>query len=151
MTVNYTLALVITTLMVSGLFLGMNTLLENERREALRSEFAVLGNRITADLAAADRLAQTVSGPDQRVTVSTTIPDTVAGQKYTMTVVSDGVDADGDPAVEYYDVTVYLDSKGLGVNRSISLRTVTPVAYSRLPGGDYEIVYDGTDMEVQND
>lgn len=146
---NYTLALAITAILISGLFVGMSTFLKDTRRTAVDSEFDVLGNRIASDVAAADRLAQASEGP-AAVEVHTDIPATVGGVSYTVLITSSGVDVDGDGTDDHYDVTVYLDTGGLGLNESVSLRTAHEVE-GQFGGGAYVIELDGASLEVERD
>lgn len=142
--VNYTLSLAIITVMIAGLFMGMSTFLQNERESAVQSEFDVLGNRVAADLAVADRLNQS-AWSDATVRVATTVPEQVAGQGYEITIVSSSV---GSP-VKYYDVTIYLESNGLSVNRSVSVRTRSKVEPGSISGNNYVIVYDESDQQLE--
>lgn len=143
--INYTISLVIVTVMMSGLFLSMSGFLEDERERTTRSELTVLGNRIAADIATADRLALTVE--DGRVEVRTTIPRSVAGSEYEVDVTSSGFDGGTDS----WNVTISLRASDTGVSQTVSVRTDHEVVDSDLNGGPYVVTSDGTVVEVDDD
>lgn len=142
--VNYILSLVIVTMIISGLFIGMNGFVQTERKNTVRSEFDVLSNRLTADLAAADRLAQTTSGPTASVEVYTEIPQQVAGVGYEIEITA-------TDAGDYYDVTIRLTSNRFGIERVAEVRTANEVVDTTVSGGPYVITFDGSTLEVDND
>jgi hypothetical protein len=148
---NYTLSLVIMAMLLAGLFMGMNTFLENERRNAVTQESEVLANRMAADVAAVDRLAQTTAGPDPRVSIEVPVPSKVAGIDYVVTVTSTGVNKDGVDPKEYWDVNVSIAARSLEVNETVSLRTDNEVEFAEFGGGNYVVVYGGDSMEVVRD
>lgn len=143
--INYTLSLVIVTLLISGLFMAMSDFLDNEREHVTRSELEVLGNRIAADIATTDRLARTTR-TDAQVEVRTNIPTEVAGSQFGVTITS------SSPAgIDHYDVEIQLKAPVVGVSKNVSTRTSTEVVGSTLNGGRYEVVYDGSTLEVTDD
>lgn len=142
--INFTLSLVIVTLLMSGLFMSVSGFLDTERERVTRSEFEVLGNRIAADISTVDRLAQTTDG-DAEVRVTTKIPARVGGTDYEVTITSSQFASTG-----YYDVEVQFRAPEVGVSRNVSTRTDFAVVGSKLIGGRYTVVYDGTDIEVND-
>lgn len=141
--INYTLSLIIVTVLISALFMSMSDYLESEREQVTRSELEVLGNRVTADIATVDRLARTTAG-DDRAEIRTGIPQEVAGVSYSLRITS-------TPTGSYYDVEVQLRAPEGDVTRNVSVRTETPVTTSTLAGGSYAVVYDGSTIEVDDD
>lgn len=143
--INYTMSLIVVTVLISGLFIATNDFLEDERENVTRSELEVLGNRIAADVATTDRLARSTDG-DARVEVRTTIPRSVAGSEYEVTITS------SSPAdIEHYDVEIQLRAPGTRVTKNVTTRTAFAVEDSHLNGGPFEIVYDGSTIEVNDD
>lgn len=142
--INYTLSLIIVTVLIAGLFVAMSGYLETERENVTRAELEVLGNRIAADIATADRLARTTE-TDARVEVRTTIPRSVAGSEYEVTITS------SDPGLnEQFNVEIELRAPTVGVSKNVSTRTEIEVDNSNLHGGPFEVVYDGTTIEVKD-
>lgn len=142
--INYTLSLIIVTVLISALFMSMSDFMGDERERVTRSELEVLGNRITADIATTDRLARATDG-DARTEIRTDIPPDVAGVDYSVTITS------ATAGSGYYDVEVQLRAPAVDVNRNVSVRTSTEVSNSRLIGGSYRVVYGGSTIEVKND
>jgi hypothetical protein len=141
-TINYTLSLIIVTLLISGLFIAMSGYLETQRERVTRSEFDVLGNRLAADIATTDRLAR--AGDDAQVEVRTAIPAAVAGIDY-------NVDVESTPfkSSNWHNVTITLRSPRLGVERTLRVRTANEVGDSSLSGGPYEVHYHDSSGELE--
>lgn len=140
--INYTLSLIIVTVMMAGLFISMSTYLDDERERVTRSELSVLGNRITADIATADRLARTSDGG--RVEVRTSIPPAVAGVDYVVDISSTQY-----RSTNYWNVTVTLKSSTVSVEKTVKVRTAHEVADSSLNGGPYIVRYRGNADEIE--
>lgn len=151
-TVNYTLSLVIVTVLMAGLLVGASNHLDAQREQTVRSEFDVIGNRLAADIGAADALAQRTTGtPDDEMVLRTSLPAETAGAGYEITV--NATDFGG-----YHLVEVQFVSLETSVNREVTLKSRTPVVNSTLSGGSYEIAYVDDDgdgvpdsLEVEND
>lgn len=141
--INYTLSLMIVTLLMAGLFISMGGYLEDERTRATRSELDVLGNRIAADIAAADRLAETSSNDaGAEVRVVTRIPEAVAGTEYYASISSSG-------GPDRWTVSIELVAPTVNVERTVTTTTRFEVVDSRLSGGRYRVVYDGAAGEIE--
>ena len=141
---SYVLTLTIVTLLVSGLFISTSSFVDGQRERAIQSEFEVIGNRVAANLAAADRLAQSLDGSGH-VSIAESLPDSVAGSTYRITVSKNG----GGPP---YDLTLQLASTDPRVNVSVSVRTQTEVVESTVVGGEVTVVLTASDkLEVRNE
>lgn len=140
-TVNYTLSLVIVSVLMSGLFISVSGFIETEQRRVTRAEFDVLGNRIAADIATTDRLARTTRA-NSAAEVETGIPPRVAGAGYEVTITS-------QPAGSgQFLVEIRMESEDVDVSRNVSTRTEFEVVNSRLTGGPYVVSFDGSTLEV---
>lgn len=137
--VNYSQALIITTILLAGLMLATAGEVRTQRDRTVESEFQVLSNRIAADLSAADRLVTTLeddTDPGQNaVSVTTTLPPSVAGAGYSAEISST---SSGDG----YRVEVTLDADRGDTQLTYHLKTSTEVLDSTISGGEYTIVYD---------
>jgi len=135
---GYVLNLGVATLLVTILLLSAGTLVEDQRDRAAETELDVVGERVVADLAAADRLART--NDPTTVRVEADIPARVAGSYYTVRVNESG---NGD---------VVLDADQPDVRVVVPFDTTTEVAPSTVDGGDLAVVYDpGNDTLVVTD
>lgn len=132
--VGYVLGLVIATLLISGLLIATGDVIGDRREAIVRGELEVVGQRISAGLATADRLAQT--GGD-RVSLEVAVPRRVAGASYTVEV---------DAARQ----VVVLETTDPAVTVSVPFRNRTAVATTTATGGDVEIVLDGGRLEVRS-
>lgn len=124
--VGYTLSLALTAVLISGLLIAAGGVVESRQEQAIRSELVVVGERIAADLMAADRLV-VAGGTEVRLTVS--LPEEVAGTGYRITLnrsppTPQIVLTSGDPAV-----TV-----------TVPFETTTPVVAGTVRSGDVQVV-----------
>src|SRR6056297_2855992 len=88
-TVNYALNLVVATLLVGGVLTATGGMVQDRRESAIRTELSVVGERVAADLMAADRLAEVgTAGPgtDPTVSLSVTLPERVGGTRYDVSI-----------------------------------------------------------------
>lgn len=114
-TLGYALTLGITTLLVSGLLIVGGTFIEDQREQATQTEYRVVGQRLAADLTAADRLLATADEGGS-VTVERSFPGKIVGRNYRVGInrVPDTQRyhiriRSGDEAI---DETVHVRSKG---------------------------------------
>lgn len=138
-TLGYTLNLTVATLLISGLLMAGGGFVEDQRERTIRSELHVVGQQISANVAAADRLASTAKTGDA-VVVSQDLPEEVAGARYTIAVETDGSE-------EY--LTLSTDSPDVSVR--VNLATETRVAPTDISGGDVQIrvTYDPKTLELE--
>lgn len=139
-TLGYVLTLGITMLLLTGLVAAAGTYVETQREQVIRSELTVIGEQLSADLAAIDRLARTW-GTDREV-VTRQLPAEVAGTSYTVEVVNPGPPGSGS--------YLRLTSTDPELTVEVDLELNTAIAGGSVGGGDLEIVYDGTDLEVHD-
>lgn len=137
---GYVLTLGISMLLITGLVAGAATYVEDQREQVIRSELTVIGEQLSSDLAAVDRLAQTW-GTDREVVIRH-LPADVAGTTYTVEVVNPGPPGSGS----YLELT----TSDPAVTVTVDLELDTTIGDGSVDGGAVEIVYDGTDLEVRN-
>ncbi|PSP55193.1 hypothetical protein BRC82_06710 [Halobacteriales archaeon QS_1_67_19] len=124
-TVNYVLNLAIAALLVGGVLTATGGMVEDRRESAVRTELSVLGERIAADLMAADRLA--VAGEEPTVAASVSLPDRVAATRY-------------EVAIETAPTSrLVLRSEHPEVSVTVGLTHETPIAETTVRGGDLRI------------
>lgn len=144
-TVNYTLSLVVLTVLLSGLMLASSNYLESQQEQMVKSELEVLGNRLASDLNAADRLASKAAGePSDDVRIQTWIPAETAGASYHFELSS-------SPAGDAYLVTIAVRSPEVSVGVEVSLKTRHPIAggSSEFSGGEYVVELDPAADELE--
>lgn len=135
---GYVLNLGVATLLVTILLLSAGTLVEDQRDRAAHTELDVVGERLVADLAAADRLART--NDPTAVRVEADVPVRVAGSYYTVRVNESG-NGDVVLAADQPDVRVV-----------VPFETTTPVRAATVNGGGLAVVYEpGNDTLVVTD
>lgn len=135
--VNYTMSVMIVTVMLSGLILATSDQLQSQQERTAELEIDVLTNRVAADLTAADRLARsTENTTDDEVAVRSSLPHTVAGMSYTVRINGTEIEAG-----EAYHVTVEIETTRHGIIEQASLKTGTPVEDAFFGGGDYVVEY----------
>lgn len=139
-TLSYVLTLSITTLLVTGLLVGIGGFVEDQRERAVRSELRVIGQQIAADVQAADRFVQ--SG-DTSFTIRRDLPADVVGRSYRVAVVVD--DPGNDPPLDTY---LRLTANDPDVGVEIDLVVRTDIAESSFTGGSVSVTYDSGKLEA---
>lgn len=133
--VNYVLGLGIATLLIGGLLVGTGAVLEDRQESAARSELRVIGERVSASVAMADRLAQTDGAVS--IELESPAPSRVAGQTYTIRLNATSEE-------------VVLETVDESVTVRVPFVNTTTVASSSATGGDVEIVLNAADeLEVR--
>lgn len=129
---GYSLALGITMLLISGLLISMGGLVDNQRERSVRSGLEVIGQKLAADVTAADRLVVAGSIGSLQASVTHDLPETVAGSTYTVRLRPTGSDPELVLATRNPDVTV-----------TVTMATTTSVSTSSAGGGTIRVRYDG--------
>jgi len=137
--VGYVLTLGISTLLMSGLLIAAGGFVDTQREQTTESELQVIGQQVSADIAAADRLHRTDGATD--VVIRRELPDSVVGSQYTVFVRSDN---DGPT-----DVYLRLRTVRPEVTAEVGVTNETNVAESAAGGGEIEIRVTGAgNLEV---
>ncbi len=139
-TLNYVLALAVVTVLISGLFMAANDVVETQRERSINSELTVLGNQVASDLSALDRLVIASEGKGT-ARISSDLPDTVAGKTY-------AIDLQDSPIADRYEIELSTQEPSVAV--TIVVRLDTPLASTNLTSGDLVLAYDGSTIEVEN-
>lgn len=137
--VNYVVLLGVLAVLVSVVIVGTTDYVGDQRERVIRSELEVLGNRLAADLTTADTLA---ASTDEVVTVSASLPETVARSHYRLSV------ADAPGADSY---ALRLSSSDPAVSVTVPVKVEQDLATGSYAGGELTIRYDGTGLEVSHD
>jgi hypothetical protein len=140
---GYSLALGITMVLISGLVISMGSLVENQRERTVRSELDVIGQKLAADITAADRLI--VAGEDGAISPPVTsirhdTPETVAGSTYTITL----RDSASEPEL-------VLETREPAVSVTVTMATEKSVSASSASGGSVRVEYVDTDGDSSRD
>jgi type II secretory pathway pseudopilin PulG len=123
-TLSYTLGLAISLVLVTGLLIAGGNFVQNQQREAARSELRVVGQQIAADMATADRLVQSADDDDSSVTLKRTMTDTVAGSTYSVQL------------AESKNPRLVLTTTDLDVNVTVGVANETNVTGTTIGGGE---------------
>lgn len=135
-TLGYSLALVITAILVSGLLVTGSGFVDTQTERVVRSELVVLGENVAGDVEAADRLSRTPG--NEAVAVRTDLPPNVANRPYYVSVNATGSDE------------LVLSTSNPDVSVSVPLETVRPLASTDVSGGPIRVVFDGSRLVVKN-
>ena len=130
-TVGYVLNLGVATILVTTLLLSAGTLVEDQRERAARTELRVVGERVSANLAAADRLARASDGGSVRFAVR--VPPRVVGSPYEIRLNQSG------------NERVVLVAENPDVRVSVPFESQTTVPAANHTGGDFVLVYNGSE------
>jgi hypothetical protein len=128
---GYVLGLIIVTVMITGLFITVGNVVEDQRETAIRSELRVLGNQIAGDITTVDRVALAKDNSTARLTRS--LPENVAGTSYRIQLRYDG----SPPA------KIELVSEHPEVSVTVRVVTGTTLANSESSGGTLAVRHNG--------
>lgn len=138
---GYAMVLSISTVLVAGLLIAGGTFVDDQRDHVVDSELEVVGQRLAADVATADRLVRMGSG-ETTVRVATSVPDSIAGSDYNVEVLPDGGNSSLLIEVPRWNRTV-----------TVPVSNTTALAPIRSSGGDLVVEYDRAagHLEVGNE
>ena len=136
--VAYVLTLGISSLLVAGLLIAAGGYVETQREATSRSELRVLGQQVSADIAAADRMTRTEGSTE--VSISRDLPERVVNSQYSLSVRND---ANG-PTNPYLQLTTVEPN----VTVDVGVASETAVGRSTISGGEMVVEYDGAADEL---
>ncbi|MFB6153388.1 MAG: hypothetical protein ABEJ27_03960 [Halodesulfurarchaeum sp.] len=128
--VGYVVNLGVATMLIVGLLTAAGTLVGDQRERAARAELDVIGGRIAADIETADRLLR--ASDSGYVRVETSLPRTVAGRPYDITIKRSG-----------NEVTIVLEMRNPDVTVTVPVNNETEISPTSLSGG--MVVITGSD------
>ena len=131
---GYVLNVGVAAILVTMLLFSAGSLVETQRDRAVETELRVVGDRVAADLAAADTLARASDGGSVRYVVEA--PSNVAGYGYDVHVNESG--------------NVVLDADRSDVTITVEFQTEIPVENATVEGGDFVVVYEEDRLEVED-
>lgn len=137
-TLGFVLTLTITTILISGIMVAAGGFVSSEHERVTETELEVIGQRLAANLEAADRVV--ASSGDETVTDVETrleLPNRVAGTTYRITV---------EPN------ELVLQSVDPEVTVRIHVETATDLKPGSVDAGDVTVTYDAAtdELEVTN-
>ena len=134
----YVLTLGISTLLISGLLIAAGGFVDTQREATSRSELRVIGQQVSADIAAADRMTRTEGSTE--VSISRDLPERVVNSQYSLSVRND---ANG-PTNPYLQLTTVEPN----VTVDVGVASETTVGPSTISGGEMVVEYDDAADEL---
>lgn len=134
---GYSLALVITTILVSGLVVAGSGFVDTQTERVIQSELTVIGQDVASDVEAADRLSR-ASGSDVELAVRSDLPSNVAGRSYSVSLNPDGNDE------------LVLSTGSPSVSVTVAVETERSLTASNTAGGPIRIVLRSDALEVRS-
>lgn len=142
--VTHVTALGITIILITGLFVGANGMLQNEREKAAREQLRSIGNRMADEMVQVSKLAQ--SGGN--ITITSRHQDRVAGERYTIDFLT------GDPCeTDTFNTSacLQLELSGSSLSVKVPVRNQSSVEFSTEGSGTFTITADGSGRNPQSD
>ena len=133
-TLTYVLTIAVTTILISGLIVAAAGVVGDQRERAVRNELGVVGERLSSELASADRLV--VPDADAAVRLRTTHPERVVGSDYSVALLAS---APG-PCARY--PCLVLNATDPDETITVPFATQTPVRPTSVEGGRVVVVYE---------
>lgn len=139
---GYMLTIVIAVALTTGLVLGAEAMIQQERETAVRSQLEIIGEKTAATVMTVDRFNDTSTEP-MNATVTREFPTRAAGSQYRVELVENSDTGRFEVTVESadFDITVRVPLR----NES-ALRLDQPVN-----GGTISITYDPTQDHIRVD
>lgn len=139
---SYALTLGITTLLVAGLLMAAGGYVDSQRQLTTENELSVIGNQLSADMAAADRLHRTDGA--EEVAITRDIPRRVVGTGYRVHLRDDG-----EGPTDYY-LELVAASQDISVTVGIALAPGTTVDGGTVDGGRVVVTVENGDLVIHN-
>lgn len=137
--VSYTILIVLSVTLTTGLVLGTNSLVGDQRERVVHEQLEVVGERLAATLTTADRLAATDSNPDT-LAITRQFPNRVAGSQYRLKISSSGSRS-----------SIVLESRGdneVTASVSVKFQSVSGLREKTINGGHLTVEYDTSSDEL---
>lgn len=125
-TLEYVFGIAIATLLLGALISGTGGLVASQQEQAVQSELEVLGQRLAADLASADRLARTDASV---VEMDSDMPIRVAATQYDVEINASATESE-----------IVLETDDPDVSITVGFSNTTDVEPTTVRGGDLQIV-----------
>lgn len=136
-TVNYVLALAITSILISGLLVAGTGYMDSQRTVAVGNALDVQNEQLADSIGELDRLATAMDDSDGDAAIRVPLLDRVIDRSYRITIV--GETEAGDDRHTYR-----LQANSGDIERETTVRTSIPIAETTVRGGSVVIRY-GTD------
>lgn len=136
---NYVILLGITSLLVSGLIMGVSGLVSTQETDAIHTEFKVHGNQLANDISTVSYLASRTTGA---VSVSRDLPRRVVGNQYTVSITETG---------DLYQITMRNEDPSVLVTVRFKVHPETTVEETTVNGGALNISATDTEVTVTNE
>lgn len=134
-TVNYVLALAITSILISGLLIAGSGYMESQRTIAVGNALDVQNEQLADSIGEIDRLAAAMDDPDGEAAIRVNLLDRVIDRSYDIAVVNETETGD-------LRHTYRLEATSGDVERDTLVRTTTPIQETSVRGGSTVIRYD---------
>lgn len=137
-TLNYVLAIAISTLLVTGLLVAGGNFVDGEQDSVVRNELSVVGQRLAADV---ERLDRMVAAGDSvsAARINRSLPTAAVGERYDVEL-----DTSAEPEL-------VLTADGADVSVSVPISNRTAVANSSVRSGSVAVVYNSTTEMIKID
>ncbi|WP_123535049.1 DUF7266 family protein [Halosimplex salinum] len=139
--VSYVLIIALAFTLTTGLVLGTESLVENQRQDTARQQLEVVGQQLASTVMNVDRFNETEAVPETAA-ITRQFPQRAAGSQYQVGVLVDDRDAGR--------YTLYLDAVDSNTNVTVPVRTAdSDLRPVRVNGGTLRVTYvDATDEVV---
>lgn len=138
---SYVLLLGVSTVLISGLFIAAGNLTQSQQERTVRLEMETIGEQLSNDVNAADRMARTLDDTDT-IRIERQFPETVSGSTYRVTVTD-------SPGTVNTDEALVLKATNADVSLEVPLNPETDVdGDSSATGGTVVITYDESADEL---
>ncbi|WP_336136840.1 DUF7266 family protein [Natronomonas amylolytica] len=141
---GYALTLSISTLLIAGLLMAASGYVDTQRERTSENELTVVGQQISADIAAADRLNRTDGANPDSLRITRTVPNRIVGSSYRIHLLND---TEG-PTQPYLELRTA--DPEVTVTVGVAVAPSTTVAESSADGGRIAVEIENGDLVIHN-
>lgn len=127
-TVNYVLALAVTSILISGLLIAGSGYMESQRTIAIGNALSVQNEQLADSVGEIDRLAAATEDEDANASIRVQLPDRVIDRSYRIAI-------ENETGVDDRRHTYLIEATTDDVERSTLVRTTYPIEETTVRGG----------------
>jgi hypothetical protein len=141
---GYALTLSISTLLIAGLLMAASGYVDTQRERTSENELTVVGQQVSADIAAADRLNRTDGADPDSLSITRSVPNRIVGSSYRIHLRTDG----NGPTEPYLELRT--TNPEVTVTVGVAVAPSTTVAESSVDGGRISVEIENGDLVIRN-
>ncbi|PGF14841.1 hypothetical protein CP556_01035 [Natrinema sp. CBA1119] len=145
-TITHVLTIGITTILIAMLLTSAGTMLETEKDRSADSSLETIGERLADEIGNVDQIGNQAN---DKVTVRTDHPRTVANSRYTVELLNDA-ECKKAPLIDENTDCVRLTAQDVDATVHVPIKTTATINESSTAGGTIEIVSESGEIHIED-